>query len=480
MAKSGRLCFRGKTYTSMASLAAAFGMPATRLYGRLEKGWSLEEALEVVQRKRPPRLGKPVKYRGKTYPSTVALAAAFCQSENNVWARLSRGWSVAQAVGNEAPPLRPLRGRRKPTSIQTNHGLKVFNTFKEACEWCGVDRQVAYGRLGIGWTLAEALGQVDKPELAYAGYGAIYRVINTANGMAYVGQTMRRLARRWKGHCRAARKNGRTRLARAMREFGVKKFVVEPLEYAGSRAELNRLEEKWIKKLGTLWPAGYNGARGGSGNVKGNAIRYKGKTYLSLSHLANTFGLDSEVVRVRLVAGYDLKTAVEHREHLLRKPCVVEGVRYPSEKAAAEHYGIKNNKVHRRRKRGWTLRQALGLDSRRKPKTAPKRIVVEGTAYESRQAAVDHYGLEYATVSARLKKGWSVEEAFELTERRKRTDHYNAQEVIVGGVTYHSMSAAARALNVPLARVQMRLKLAWSVDDAFTRPHRDRQSKSEE
>jgi hypothetical protein len=460
-------------YPTMASLAAAFGMPATRLYGRLEKGWSLEEALEVVKRERPPPLGKPVEYRGKTYPSTVALAAAFGQSENNVSARLNRGWSVAQAVGDEEPPLRPLKGRRKRTSVQTKHGVKVFNTFKEACEWCGVDRQVAYGRLGIGWTLEEALEQVDKPEMAYAGYGVIYRVTNTANGMAYVGQTMRRLSRRWKGHCRAARKNGRTRLARAMREFGVKKFAVEPLEYAGSRAELNRLEEKWIKKLGTLWPAGYNGAKGGSGNVKGKAIRYKGKMYLSLSHLANTFGLDSEVVRVRLLAGYDLETALEHKEHLLRKPCVVEGVRYPSEKAAAEHYGLRQNKVHRRRKRGWTLRQALGLDSRRKSKTAPKRIVVEGTAYESRQAAVDHYGLEYATVSARLKKGWSVEEAFELTERREKTDHYNAQEVIVRGVTYHSMSAAARALNVPLARVQMRLKLGWSVDDAYTKPHRD-------
>jgi group I intron endonuclease len=457
----------------MASLAAAFGIPATRLYGRLEKGWSLEEALEVVKRKRQPPPGKPVEYRGKTYPSTVALAKAFGQSENNVAARLSRGWSVAQAVGDEEPPLRPLRGRRKRTSVKTKRGVKVFNTFKEACQWCGVDRKVAYGRLGIGWTLEEALEQVDKPEMAYAGYGVIYRVTNTANGMAYVGQTMRRLARRWKGHCQAARKDGRTYLARAMREFGVKKFVVEPLDYAKNRADLNRLEEKWIKKLGTLWPAGYNGAKGGSGNVKGKAIRYKGKTYLSLSHLANAFGLDSEVVRVRLKAGYDLETAVGNKEHLLRKPCVVEGVRYSSEKAAAEHYGLSHKKVHRRRKRGWTLRQALGLDSRKKAKTAPKGIVVEGTAYESRRAAVDHYGLDYATVLARLKKGWSVEEAFGITERREKTDYYNALEVIVRGITYHSMSAAARALNVPLPRVQARLNRGWSVDDAYTKPHRD-------
>lgn len=473
MAKRESIRFRGKVYPTMASLAAAFGMPTTRLYGRLEKGWSLEEALEVVKRKRQPTPGEPVEYRGTTYASISALAVAFGQSPNNVAARLRRGWSVAQAVGDEEPPLRPLRGRRKRTSVKTKHGVKVFNTFKEACEWCGVDRQVAYGRLGIGWTLEEALEQVDKPEMAYAGYGVIYRVTNTANGMAYVGQTMRRLARRWKAHRQAARKGGRTYLARGMREFGVKKFVVEPLEYAGNRADLNRLEEKWIKKLGTLWPAGYNSAKGGSGNVKGKAIRYKGKTYLSLSHLANAFGLDSEVVRVRLVAGYDLETAVEHKEHLLRKPCVVEGVRYPSEKAAAEHYGLSHKKVHRRRKRGWALRQALGLDSRRKSKTAPRPIVVEGTAYESLRAAVDHYRLEYGTVVARLKKGWSIEEAFKLTERRENTDHYNAQEVIVRGKAYHSMSAAARALNVPLARVQMRLKLGWPVDDAYTKSHRD-------
>jgi group I intron endonuclease len=457
----------------MASLAAAFGIPATRLYGRLEKGWSLEEALGAVKRKRPPPPGKPVEYQGKTYPSTAALATAFGQSESNVAARISRGWSVAQAVGDEEPPLRPLRGRRKRTSVKTKHGVKVFNTFKEACEWCGVDRKVAYGRLGIGWTLEEALEQVDKPELAYAGYGVIYRVTNTANGMAYVGQTMQRLARRWRGHCRAARKDGRTRLARAMREFGIKKFVLEPLEYARNRADLNRLEEKWIEKLGTLWPAGYNGAKGGSGNVKGKAVRYKGKTYLSLSNLASAFGLDSELVRRRLEAGYDLETAVEHKEHLLRKPCVVDGIMYSSEKAAAEQYGVSHTKVHARRKRGWTLRQALGLDSRKKAKTAPKRIVVEGAAYESRRAAVDHYGLDYQTVIARLKKGWSVEEAFGITDRREKTDYHNAHEVTVRGVTYHSMSAAARALNVPLSRVLVRLRHGWSVDDAYTKPHRD-------
>jgi group I intron endonuclease len=473
MAKRESIRFRGKVYPTMASLAAAFCMPATRLYGRLENSWSLEEALEVVKRKRQPPPGKPVEYQGKTYPSTTALAKAFGQSPNNVAARLRREWSVAQAVGDEEPPLSPLMGRRKRTSVKTKHGVKVFNTFKEACEWCGVDRTVAYGRLGIGWTIEEALEQVDKPEMAYAGYGVIYRITNTANGMAYVGQTMRRLARRWKGHRQAARKDGRTYLARAMREFGLKKFAVEPLEYARNRADLNRLEEKWIKKLGTLWPAGYNRAKGGSGNVKGKVIRYKGKTYLSLSHLASAFGLDSEVVRRRLVAGYDLETAVEHTEHLFRKPCVVEGVRYSSEKVAAEHYGLSHKKVHRRRKRGWTLRQALGLDSRKKSKTAPKGILVQGTTYESRRAAADHYRLEYRTVLARLNKGWSVEEAFELTKRREKTDHYNAQEVIVRGVTYHSMSAAARALNVPFHRVQMRLKIGWSVDDAYTKPHRD-------
>ena len=465
--------FRNKLYASKTKLAEAFGVSIQLLSKRLIKGWSMEEALGVVKRTSPPRDGKALIYRGRRYSSITAFALAFNQKPHTVFARIERSkWTLAQAIGDEDGPVSEIRGRRRRTTVITKSGKKVFGTFKEAAEWCGVDRRVAHARMKLGWTLEQALEQEDPPEQAYAGYGIIYLVRNKVDGRCYVGQTMQRLKRRWKGHLRSAQNGASTPLAAAMRKCGAEKFVVESLEVASNRADLNRLEGKWIKKLGTLVPNGYNATDGGSGNVKGVHVEYGGVVYGSYTQLAGCFGLDSETLRIRLKKGVDLRTAVE-TGNLHHQECVVDGKTFRSRAAAAKHYGVTTQKVSHRMKRGWTFRQALGIDKRKPSKTAPKTIRINGQIFPSFVAAAKHFGLDPQTTQARVSKGWTLKEAFNLKPRKKKTIFHNSLPVTVAGVEYPSIAEACRAYDQPISRVQMRLRMGWGIDDALTKQHRD-------
>lgn len=469
-----KIIFRKKNYSSQAALANSFGISPQLLFNRLRIGWSMEESLGLVQRQKPPAEGKPVFYRGKRYPSISALALSFDLKPSTFCARLKRKWTFEQALGiEEAPDNSKTKGRRVRTTLLTKKGKMVFGTFKEAAEWCGVDRRVAVARKLIGWTLEQAMEQEDPPEQAYAGYGAIYLVRNLVDGRCYVGQTMQRIQRRWKGHLRSVVDGAKTRLAEAMSEFGADSFVVERLDVGFSRADLNRLEAKWITKLRTIWPNGYNSTKGGSGNFKGIEVKYKGVVYGSYTQLASRYGINGETLKLRLKQGMDLKSAIETKGHLLYRKCSVAGRKFKSHKAAAEHYGLNNKIVHQRMTGGWTLRQALGIDKRKESKTAPKSVSVGGIEFSTLTDAANHFGLTHGAVGVRKKLGWTVEEAYGLKKRVPKTDYYNAESIIVKSVKYSSLSAAARAFKQPLGRVQMRLRRGWSIDDAFLKPHRD-------
>ncbi len=78
----------------------------------------------------------------------------------------------------------------------------------------------------------------------------------------------------------------------------------------------------------------------------------------------------------------------------------IEGVEFPSRTAAARHYGLNPKLVNERvTKFGWTLEQALELETRPKGDYR-KKVVIDGTEYSSmRQAARECSGqLKLATV----------------------------------------------------------------------------------
>ena len=79
-------------------------------------------------------------------------------------------------------------------------------------------------------------------------------------------------------------------------------------------------------------------------------------------------------------------------------------------KSAAKAYEIDYKLAHDRFKaKGWTIEQSLGIDS--PPRLPRKSITIHGASYESIAEAARYFGLKQDTLSARLRKGISPEEA---------------------------------------------------------------------
>ena len=100
----------------------------------------------------------------------------------------------------------------------------------------------------------------------------IYKITNTLNGMAYIGQTTKaRPTDRFSQHKYLAthpeQEKTASYLHRAMAADGVDNFQFEIIEevWDGDNDLLNEREKFWIKELNTLVPDGYNLTEGGDG-----------------------------------------------------------------------------------------------------------------------------------------------------------------------------------------------------------------------
>src|SRR6185369_1675964 len=78
---------------------------------------------------------------------------------------------------------------------------------------------------------------------------------------AYVGQTRRTLNYRRAGHKNVHRQAFHL----AIRKYGPESFDWAVLEKCDSLEALNEAEKKWIARLGSIAPVGYNVAHGGGG-----------------------------------------------------------------------------------------------------------------------------------------------------------------------------------------------------------------------
>ena len=106
---------------------------------------------------------------------------------------------------------------------------------------------------------------------------------------------------------------------------------------------------------------------------------------------------------------------------MTKKSVTVEGVDYPTVRAAAKVYGLAHGNVTRRLLYGWTIEQAFDLEPPPKPKKSSNsiRIISSIGEFESVGDASKAVGVKHATITNRLRKGWTHDEALGLVKRSK-------------------------------------------------------------
>lgn len=147
------------------------------------------------------------------------------------------------------------------------------------------------------------------------------------------------------------------------------------------------------------------------------------------------------------------------------KPCQVQGLKFPSMKAAAAHYGIKLNTVSCRLKQGWTLTQALGAEQRPKSKAQGIDITVNEVAYPSIMAACKALKLSNKVVHFRLHAGYTINQAFGLEEI-----HYKSKPkvIMVKGRQFKSLANACHFYGIDKYVLNARVnRYGWSIEQAL-------------
>ena len=326
----------------------------------------------------------------------------------------------------------------------------------------------------------------------------VYTATNTVNGMQYVGATIS-FEKRVREHIRAGeRGKGRSgSISKAIKKFGASAFQFEKVDEAQSLADLSKREARWISRLGTQHPNGYNLSPGGYSSAPKvvQPIEVGGTTYPSFAEavrrlrpmpLPGAAGghpsdrpIGEKAVKERIESGWTVDQAFgvspppSYREGV--KYCkggknrdgngwVVNGQSFESIQHVVDHYDAPLYRTKCRLQRGWTIEQALGLEPRHHKNKRHKETTVDGRTFVNIKAAIDFYGLNESVVRGRLRSKWTVEEAFEIVE--KVSPHSQSKPVVVDGKEFESHTHAARFYGVVRGTWHARIRRGYTPEQA--------------
>jgi hypothetical protein len=426
-----------RTFPSIAAASQAFHRDPAKVRARiLDYGWSVEEALGIVKRKKPPpsrRIPLEFSHNGKTYSyesiDQAATANGLCNGL--VCARIRQyGWTIPEALGLE-PRKRISRGG-SPVAFEYGQKRYQYSSISEAAQAHEIPQATVSRRLAKGWTIQQSLGLAPIPAHTRRWYACIYVVTHRPSGMQYVGQTMVPIETRWREHIEAscsAAPDGPS-LQSAIRRDGPDAFLIEEVAKTKTFFHTNTVEREWIKKLGTKVPRGFNLTSGGSGLATGVPVRIAGEKFPSLAQAARRYGVAPFIAtqRVRLL-GWSPEQAVGAKpppSNASASKAIVltineRRVRFGSIGQAAKACGIPLGRVYQRiRRPDWTLEQVFGLAPRFKKyvgKSREVRFSHKGQEYcfSSLKLAAQAFGVSYGTAQSRVRAlGWSVPQALGL------------------------------------------------------------------
>jgi group I intron endonuclease len=99
--------------------------------------------------------------------------------------------------------------------------------------------------------------------------GYIYKITNIKNNKCYIGETIQNLAKRWKDHKSAIKRDGGCKaLKSAIKKYGLDNFKFEVIIICFDEDRLI-YEKEYIKKYNSMVPNGYNILAGGQEGVLG-------------------------------------------------------------------------------------------------------------------------------------------------------------------------------------------------------------------
>lgn len=268
--------------------------------------------------------------------------------------------------------------------------------------------------------------------------GIVYKITHPMINGPYIGQTVKTKEQRWKEHIRDAmgqhaRLKGCGALRDVIRAFGPDSFVITALETAPTRADLNRLEARYIKEYDSI-NKGLNRVNAPTTiNARLEAVEVtidgQKSTFSSLAELCRGMEVGYSSLHYWLKKGLTLEEALEklfERAKLSSGFTCYRKFYATCMDLSRDHHlnrhRLSGSEIARRIRHGMSPEAAVSTPRKRVPKT----IVLEVDGVQREYGNIsDAYGSlsmhrvlpPYSTVVSRIEKGESVDEAFGLADR---------------------------------------------------------------
>jgi group I intron endonuclease len=499
--------FRGNTFRTIRDFAKYHNKKESLVYDRIRRGWSAEEALGLVDRKRPN--ANAFKFNGEIYNSQSDLAEAHGIKLGTFRRRAFKAeprWSWEQALELEKPPLantgialevngeifntiadaaKKFGIKRETFNARLNKGLTgddlisiknlsnkaitvegvLYESVSAACMKYEVMQSVINQRLRSGWTTNQAFNiPLNKePENGYNCY--IYSYKNKVNGKIYIGQTRQSIETRQWDHMKKVKSKDYSlgSIHAAIDEFGLENFTFEVVETVNHPSKLDKRELYWIEYYSSFY-TGYNLKKGnsGSGSSHGTPFFVHSKRFVSQSEAARYYCIKPMTFNARIRLGWTPEEAAQ------TKVVVFRGKEYKNHKELARAHGVRYGQFHQRISgdNPWSLEQALEI------KQVPKRnannnkqVVINGLVlYHSHSEA--EKALDLPSISERLKRGWNIKQAIGMEQPPKRLSP-NESGITIHGVKYSSVNSAAKEYGINCETLRFRLKSGLTPEKAI-------------
>lgn len=419
----------GREYDSVTGMCKEWHVNRYTYSDRIERGWSVEEALTGNKKKKIPKSKECKDHLGNDYSSIAEMCREYNVEYTIYRRRRDLGWTLKEALTGKDNPIKP------NSKTCYDHYGNCFNSAADMCRLYGIPIDKYRSRKKLGWTTEEILtNHKNNPRVK--------------EHIDYLGNVYKSETAMCRAHS-IKRNVYRTRIS---------------LGWTNKEALTGQKDENHTNRVRAAKPC----------------FDHKGNSFNSLKEMCEAYGINRSTYKTRIKSGYPLEVALTgymtnkdgskgsipiDEDNKLKKPCFDHlGNKYENVNQMCQAYGINVGTFYGRSRRfGWTLEDAL---------TKPVHNYVcdhLNNEFISAKEMCNHYGVRFDVFYRRRKLGWTLEEALtdskehELPRALPCKDHKGNQ--------FSSRAEMCRYWNIDFNVYKDRAgRLGWTLEEALTIP----------
>ena len=394
----------GREFNSVVAMCKHWKVARTTFMGRLEKGYSLEQALtgkNVISNTR-----KCKDHTGREFNSVIEMLNYYNIKDTTFFGRQKLGYTLEQCLTGVGVPDASVKCQ--------DHLGNTFESIKDMCKAYNVNLSAYNGRINLGHTVEEALTGKNIREARNMCQDHLGNIFSSESEMcdAYNVRLVTYLRRKAKGHT---------------------------IEQCLGLADIA------IK----------------TGNNAGIvSVDHKGNTFRSKREMCRYWGIEHSCYDNRILSGMTVEQALTTpikntrcKDHL--------GNKYMSEAEMCRHYNIPVSTYKFRRENGMSLAEALTSENKALKIKYKDHL---GIGYASKKEMCENYGITIKVFNHRIAKGYSIEQALTYFDDKKdiklRTDP--------NGVVHNTVHSMCNAWGIPFTTYTSRISRGYTMLQSLT------------